>query len=117
MSHSFKHLYSPSLRLKGGELEGVRQLAGDVARCILPRFIVPPRKERDTSTPLLIDVADVPDISAALATHWRERPALIDASYILNEYGRESMSTWLPDMFDRARSQGARVIPLALLRA
>ena len=115
MSHSFRHLYSPALRLKGGELEGVRQLAGDVAQCILPRFIVPPRKERDTSTPLLIEVADVPDISAALAIHWRERPSLIDSSYILNEYGRETMSSWLPDMFDRARSQGARAIPLALL--
>jgi len=42
MSLQSKPIYCPALRMKSGELEGVRQLASDVANCVLPRFIVPP---------------------------------------------------------------------------
>jgi hypothetical protein len=101
--------------MKAGELEGVRQLASDVSDCIVPRFIVPPRSERDPSKPLLFDVEETPDISAALSAHWRERPALIDMSYILDEYGRDHMQRWLPPMFERARTYSVRPIPMALL--
>ena len=37
--------------MKAGELEGVRQLAPDVANAVLPRFIVPPKKERTEAEP------------------------------------------------------------------
>jgi hypothetical protein len=52
VSEPIKPLYSPALRMKAGELEGLRQLAADVADCILPRLIVPPSSERDETTPL-----------------------------------------------------------------
>jgi hypothetical protein len=101
--------------MKAGELEGVRQLAPDVADSVLPRFIVPPKKERNDAEPLLIEMAEMPDISVAFATHWRGRPALIDATYIIDEYGRDRLSAWLPNMFRRAWAAGAIAIPIAQL--
>jgi len=37
--------------------------------------------------PLMFEVEDMPDISVALAAHWRQRPALIDATHIIESYG------------------------------
>jgi len=44
-----KVLYSPALRMKAGELNGVRDLKHDVAAYVVPRFIVPPLGERDNN--------------------------------------------------------------------
>ncbi len=115
MNPSYKPVYCSALRMKAGELEGVRQLAPDVADSVLPRFIVPPKKERSEPEPLLIDMAEMPDISVALAAHWRDRPALIDATYIIDEYGRDRLPIWLPNMFQRAWAVGVMAIPIAQL--
>lgn len=115
MKKQSKPVYSPALRLKAGELEGLRQLAPDVAHRILPRFIVPPQSERDETQPQLFDVKQMPDIGPALAAHWREKPVLIDCTYIIDEYGRDQLQTWLPAMFERARKARVCAIPTALL--
>lgn len=115
MSQPPKSIYCPALRMKAGELEGVRQLAPDVADCVLPRFIVPPKSERDETTPLLFEVEERPDISVALGAHWRQRPVLINATHIIDEYGRDWLAVWLPAMFERARNSQVRAIPSALL--
>ena len=115
MKKQSKPVYSPALRMKAGELEGLRQLAPDVADCILPRFIVPPQDERDETRPLLFKVEEMPDIGPALAAHWRDRPVLIDSTYIIDEYGRDRLQTWLPSMFERARKARVCAIPAALL--
>lgn len=115
MNQSYRPVYCSALRLKAGELEGVRQLASDVADCVLPRFIVPPKRERGESEQLLMEMAEVPDISTVLSAHWRDRPALIDATYIIDEYGRDSLATWLPTMFERAWTAGVMAIPVAQL--
>ena len=115
MSQSPKPIYCPALRMKAGELEGVRQLAPDVANCVLPRFIVPPQGERDETTPSLFDAAPMPDIASPLSMNWRERSVLIDCTHIIDEYGRNRLMDWLPPMFARAREGGARAIPVALL--
>ncbi|MDE2319927.1 MAG: hypothetical protein KGK02_09550 [Rhodospirillales bacterium] len=116
MSNLSKLLYSPALRMKQGELDGISQLAIDVARCMLPRFIVPPSGERDKVTPLFDDLGRAPDISASLSTVWRHLPALIDVTYILDEFGRNSSSFWLPEMFKKARQREILAIPTAYLR-
>lgn len=115
MSPLHKPVYCSALRMKAGELEGVRQLAPDVADSVLPRFIIPPKKERSDDQPLLIEMEEIPDISAALSAHWRDRPTLIEATYIIDEYGRDRLAAWLPQMFERARTSGVRAIPVALL--
>lgn len=115
MNPSYRPVYCSALRMKAGELEGVRQLAPDVADSVLPRFIVPPKKERNDAEPLLIEMAEMPDISVALAAHWRDRPALIDATYIIDEYGRDRLAAWLPNMFQRAWAAGVIAIPIAQL--
>lgn len=115
MNQSYKPVYCSALRMKAGELEGVRQLAPDVADSVLPRFIVPPKKERNEAEPLLTEMAEMPDISVALSAHWRDRPALIDVAYIIDEYDRDRLATWLPNMFKRAWAAGVIAIPVAQL--
>lgn len=115
MNPSYRPVYCSALRMKAGELEGVRLLAPDVADSVLPRFIVPPKKERNDAEPLLIEMAETPDISVALAAHWRDRPALIDATYIIDEYGRDRLAAWLPNMFKRAWAAGVIAVPIAQL--
>jgi hypothetical protein len=102
--------------MKAGELAGVRDLATDVAEYTLPRFIVPPRSERDETQPQLFVVDNAPDISGALIRHWGNRCAFIDATYLIEEYGRDRLVGWLPQMFERARRGGASPIPMASLR-
>ena len=81
----------------------------------MPRLIVPPSGERDEATPLPLHLDRMPDIAPLLAGVWRRRPVLIDATYIIGEFGRERLDDWLPPMFERARSREVRAIPLALL--
>jgi hypothetical protein len=102
--------------MKAGELAGVRDLATDVAACIIPRFIVPPRAERDQKQLKLSLIDDVLDFSAAMARHWRDRPTFVDVTYVTDECGREKIGTWLPRMFERMRDARVRAIPLATLK-
>lgn len=82
---------------------------------MLPRFILPPKVEQDGAIPLLIDCPRAPDIANALLLHWNGRPAIIDCSYVIDEYGREQLVSWLPNVFARARKAAQVVIPAALL--
>jgi Beta protein len=115
MTKAKKPIYSPSLRMKAGEIAGVSHLSADVADCVLPRFIVPPHGERDERQFILIETDRMPDISRSLSGAWRERPVLIDATYILDEYGRERIADWLPQMFHKSWKAGVRAIPVAML--
>ncbi len=111
----YRPVYCCALRMKAGELEGVRLLASDVANSVLPRFIIPPKKERTETQPLLTELAEMPNISTALAAHWRDRAALIDATYIIDEYGRDRLNDWMPRMFKQAWAAGVKAIPAARL--
>lgn len=107
--------YSPALRMKAGELEGVQALSGDTADLVLPRFIIPPAKERVPRQYSLLETAAQPDFGGTLATYWPLRPVLMDATYVIDEYGRETLADWLPSMFSRARARCVDAIPAALL--
>lgn len=108
-------LYCPALRVKAGELAGVRALTPDVASHVMPRFIVPPRGERDPSHPTLFVIDDAPDVSAALARHWRGHGAFLDVSYVIEEFGRNQIGRWLPGVFQRARAAGVNLVPVTPL--
>ena len=115
MIQSEKVLYCPALRMKEGELNGLRELASDVAAHVIPRFIVPPLGERDEKQFGLFAPGKVPDIGGILAKVWFGRRAFIDLSYLLDEAGRTEAITWLPDIFGRARGMQLRAIPMAKL--
>jgi hypothetical protein len=108
-------LYSPALRMKAGELNGVRDLEEDVAAYVVPRFIVPPLGEREDSQNDLFPSGKFPDVGEILSRYWFRRRALVDLTYLIDEAGRDTMSTWLPQIFSRARNLKARGIPLAAL--
>jgi hypothetical protein len=59
-----KTVYVPVLRMKMGELEGLRLLQTDVADCIAPMLVVPPAKERklDGQEALFPAGQDAPDV-------------------------------------------------------
>ncbi len=112
-----KPLYSPALRMKTGELHGIRDLATDVADCILPRMIVPPLSERDDSLQLrLLDIETVPDVSVALSAHWLCRDVLVEATHLISEMGTDKLGNWFPKMFERARMSRVQAIPLVQLK-
>lgn len=105
--------YVPALRMKAGELAGLRDLALDVAERVLPRLIVPPPGERDRMIEAqLFSVQNEPNIATALAAHWLNRSVLVDATYLVPEFGQETLGVWLPRMFERAWRSGVAAIPL-----
>lgn len=109
-------IYGPALRMKKGELEGLRELRSDVAACILPRLIVPPASERKSSSQAeLFDLGDAtPDVGGILAKYWPRRLVFIDVTYLIDEYGAGNI-TWMPNLFARARSLDVAAIPCANL--
>lgn len=108
--------YVPALRMKAGELAGLRDLAPDVADRVMPRVIVPPPGERDDALQMqLLKNADVPNVADALAAHWRGRHVLVEATYLLSDFGREAVGSWLPKMFERTWRAGIPAIPLVTL--
>lgn len=115
MSDSSKVLYCPALRMKAGELGGVRELWPEVADFILPRFIVPPFSERDDLQGEMFDLTAIPDVGMQLAKHWIGRNVLIDVTYLLRESEAETVDSWLPQLFARARSLRVNAIPMAML--
>lgn len=109
-----KVLYCPALRLKAGELAGVRELDDEVAQYVLPRFIVPPVADRDDTSPqrrLFNSDYCVPDVGSLLSSHWLGRQAFVDFSYLISECGAVQSEEWLPPIFARSRSRHVRAIP------
>lgn len=108
--------YVPALRMKAGELDGLRDLAPDVADHVLPRMIVPPSGERDGALQTqLLATEGSPNVADALAAHWWGRPVLVEPTYLIPDLGRETIGRWLPRMFARARRAGVPAIPLVAL--
>lgn len=116
MVSTARPLYVPALRMKAGELSGLRDLASGVADRVLPRMVVPPRGERDSSLEAqLFKIEDEPNVADALITHWRDRGVLVDTTHLVAELGRDTIGRWLPRMFERARRIGVAAIPLVTL--
>lgn len=116
MAAAIQPSYVPALRMKAGELAGLRDLAPDVAGHVLPRMIVPPREERDEALQMqLFETEEAPNIAGPLAAHWRNRSVFVEATYLLPDLGQDAIGTWLPRMFERARRVGVRAIPLVAL--
>lgn len=117
MTSRAKPLYGPALRMKAGELQGLRDVTPDVADCTLPRVIVPPPAERDEKLQAqLIETAEFPDIAAPLAAHWPDRDVLVETTHLVDEFGRDRLGLWLPKMFERARAARVQAVPLVQLR-
>lgn len=116
MTTSTTPYYCPALRAKGGELAGLLDLEPEIAERVRPRLIVPPPSERDNEFQAsLLASGTFPDVSRILAGHWR-RSAFVDATYLMDEFGRDQLGHWFPLMFERARAAGAHPIPLVSLR-
>lgn len=117
MNSRNRFIYMATLRMKMGELEGLSWLRGDVADCVIPNLIVPPAKERSSSSQELLFAADnsVPDVGGVVAKYWVHRPAFVDPQVLFKEYGSENAVTWLPALFSRARNLSVIAIPVASL--
>lgn len=112
-----KVIYVPALRMKKGELEGLFWLRDDVADCIIPLLIVPPVKERSSSSQESLFAADtsIPDVGGVLSKYWVHRQVFVDPRVLFKEYGADKAVNWLPALFNRARNLGVHAIPCASL--
>lgn len=117
MSSRKKVIYMTALRMKKGELEGLFYLREDVADCIIPMLIVPPAKDRGSSSQdsLFAASKSVPDVGGALSKYWVHRPAFVDPRVLFKEYGAEGAVNWLPALFKRARNLGVLATHVANL--
>lgn len=112
-----KVIYVPSLRMKKGELEGLRALRADVAGCIVPLLIVPPLRERESGSQegLFPPGGAIPDVGGILVKYWPRRSTFIDPSALIKEHTAERAVSWLPEVFHRARNLDVLAIPVAML--
>lgn len=110
-------LYMTALRMKKGELEGLSWLRDDVADCVIPMLIVPPAKDRGSSSQesLFAVSKSIPDVGGVLSKYWVHRPAFVDPRVLFREYGTDNAIHWLPALFDRARRLGVLATPVASL--
>lgn len=112
-----KPLYVPALRMKFGELQGIRALADDVAAHVWPRIVVPPPEERDETMQLaLFSDAHIPAVGPILSRHWRDRRLFLDPSYLIDDVGADTIDGWFPEMFERTRKASVLATPLLPLR-
>lgn len=103
--------YVSALRMKAGELTGIRDLEPDIAARLLPRLIVPPPKERDK--PLqqeLLSLPDRPTVHGVLSRYWTGRPVLLQPGHLIREIVA-SPDHWLPSLFSMAREHNVEAIP------
>lgn len=117
MNSRKRFIYMSTLRMKMGEMEGLSWLRGDVADCVIPNLIVPPAKERSSSSQesLFVESKAIPDVGGVLAKYWVHRPAFVDPRVLFKEHGTENAVNWLPALFSRARNLSVIAIPVASL--
>lgn len=117
MNSRKRFIYMTTLRMKMGELEGLSWLRSDVADCVIPNLIVPPAKERSSSSQesLFAEGKSIPDVGGVLAKYWVHRPAFVDPRVLFKEYGTANAMNWLPAIFSRARNLSVIAIPVASL--
>lgn len=109
-------LYSCALRAKNGEWDALSRLREDVASRVLPRMIVPPAKDRDERQGLMFRDQGFLGISTFLRSRWTYRPALIDPTYVLDEFGRDTIGHWFTLAIKNAGREGTTIIPCVTLR-
>jgi hypothetical protein len=108
--------YVPALRFKQGEYRGLGKLAVDVTERMLPRFVLPPPKERDPEEGRTLTREEtVRCTGRRIGQHWPVRPALLDPTFLLREFGEAESIDWLPQMFEGARQANGFAIPVATL--
>ncbi len=110
-------IYVPVLRMKRGELDGLRLLRDDVSDCIAPLLIVPPANERhaESQSSLFPTGNGVPDVGGALMKYWQHRPVYVDPRVLFKECGVQESVNWLPELYSRAHSRGVHAIPVGSL--
>jgi hypothetical protein len=108
--------YVPALRFKQGEYRGLARLATDVADRIVPRFVIPPPKDRDPEEGRPLTQEEIlHGTGRRIGRHWRMRPAYLEPRFLFAEFGEAESVTWLPQLFRGVRDAGGIPIPVATL--
>ena len=103
--------YGCALRAKPGELSALAMLRDDVAEKVLPRLIIAPEKERNSlQLNLLTDVGQL-NLLPGLKSSWPYRPAIIDVTHVLDQFGRNELAKWLAPALMEAGKAGSSILP------
>ncbi|MEL6857751.1 MAG: beta family protein [Pseudomonadota bacterium] len=116
MTSGKNFFYMPALRMKQGELSGLRDLQSDIFDHVLPRFIVPPRKERDAEfNAAMFELDEIPNTAGVISRYILDRVISLDCEYLYDDFGEASSNRWLPKMFEANWHHGVPAIPCVSL--
>ena len=80
--------YYPALRFKQGEYRACWRIAPDIQRYVLPRFVIPPPKERDPETGSPLTPDEIAHFTGdRIGKHWPLHKAFLDPQYVATALG------------------------------
>lgn len=103
--------YVCALRAKPGELNALAMLRQDVAEKLLPRLIIAPAKENNKAQLNLLSDQGQLNLVPDLRGCWAYRPAIIDVTHVLDQFGRTSLDRWLAPAIREAGQTGSSLFP------
>lgn len=109
-----KPIYVPSLRLKEGETLGSSNTSSEINKLVIPRFVVPPKKDRDQSIQAsMFPGQKAPVASIDLGARWAGRTILLDCRHLHSEFEDAKGFDWLTALFMSARQSSINAVPVA----
>lgn len=101
--------YSPTLRLKEGEVVALANLAPIVRSYICPVFVAAPPADRDPEKrrPLTAEELIVEN-GRRVARAWGNGSCMLDVRFLIDKLGIEAAASWIPGVFKASVEVGAR---------
>lgn len=101
--------YSPTLRLKEGEVVASANVTRDAKPYMAPIYVAAPPDDHDPEKGRpLTDAELVSENGFRVARAWGNLPCMLDVRFLLKRFGADAADSWLPSVFGAARDAGAK---------
>ena len=104
-----RSFYSPTLRLKEGEIVACANVTRDAKPYIAPVFVAAPPKDRDPEKRRpLTDTELIRENGLRVARAWGNLPCMLDVRFLAKRLAIENAESWIPSIFEEAARSGAK---------
>lgn len=104
-----KTFYSPTLRLKEGEIVASVNLTREAKAHISPIFVAAPPDDRDPQKRRMLTNAElITESGQRVARAWGQLPCMLDIRFLAKRLGWEDAADWIPGIFVEAAKFGAK---------